>query len=164
MFQSTVRELLANGVVGELAFEGPLRAQPANLNSASAANNVIGRAFTFTEQGVAAAGGTGAFAGILANPKAYALQGTTAGGSLAPTLALPNGAIGEFVTMGIMYVTLPAVADIGALVIYATATGILSTVPAGTTDAGVGNAFVPNAVVSHYDVTAAGLAVITLTN
>ena len=236
-FQSTVNIELGQGVVGDVSFESPLRSTPYVLVSGDAANNVVGRAFTITSEGVAAAGGTGVFAGILANLKVYPLQGTVAG-TLTPTLALPNNATGELVTMGDMYVSLPAAAAIGDRVTYNTTTGALSSVariasftgviavttgvltvsalaaggyvglgqeltgagvPAGTRitaqlsgtagqagtyqtnittavsstamtvqnsplASGAGFAFVPEAVVSKFTVTAAGLANITLTN
>lgn len=227
--QSTVKLAMAAGVVGDLSHESPLRSKPYVLNSVSAAYNVVGRAFTVDSEGVAKAGGTGVFAGILANPKVYPMQGD-ATGTLAPTLTLPNNATAELVTMGEIFVTLPAVAAIGDDVLYDTTTGALSTVAdvatftasqattvltvtaitagnlgvgsvvrqasgslstiialgTGTGGTGTytldtsqtvssgaatansvapsGKAFVPNAVVSEYTVTAAGLAKITLTN
>lgn len=134
-FQSTVRAFSASGVAGEFACDGPTRAQSAILNSASAAYNIIGRAFTVSSEGVAAAGGTGRFLGILAMPKEYATSGTTSG-TLAPTTTLPNNAVADFVSMGIMFVTLPAAAAIGDLVQYDTTTGALSTTPATTSFTG----------------------------
>lgn len=127
-FQSTVELQQGFGVVGELMTTSPVRAKTYNLDSADAAYNVVGRAFTVTSQGTAAAGGTGVFAGILANPKAYASQGTAAGGSLAPTLTLRNDEIGELVTMGQMIVALPAAASIGDKITYHTTTGLLGSV------------------------------------
>lgn len=231
-FQSLVRATLTSGVVGELAFEGPLRAKSAILRSADPLYNVIGRAFTLVSQGVAKAGGTGVFQGLLANPKTYASNGSNAG-TLAPTLTLPNEQQGELVDMGIMFVSLPAAAAIGDLVQYDNTTGALSSVPSFVSGAGsitttvftvtamdagsgkyavgqvlsganvqpgttiislgtgtggigtynvsvsqtsasatvtaapkadAGSTFVPNCKVSHYAVTAAGLAVVTLTN
>jgi len=134
-FQSTVRAFSADGVVGEFAYDGPTRAKQGILNSGDASYNVIGRAFTTSSEGVAAAGGTGAFFGILGFPKEYATSGTTSG-ALAPTTTLPNGVTADFVTMGIMYVTLPAAANIGDLVAYNTTTGVLSTTPATTSFTG----------------------------
>lgn len=125
-FQSTVNTSVAAGVVGDPAFEGPVRSQPYVLNSADAAYNVIGRAFTVDSEGVAKAGGTGVFAGILANPKVYPLRGDTSG-TLNPVLTLPNAAKGELVTMGELFVALPAAANIGDRVAYDTTTGALST-------------------------------------
>lgn len=165
-FQSVVRNELATGVVGELAFEGPLRADTHILNSASAANNVVGRAFTMVTgaENEAAAGGTGVFAGILSNPKVYATAGTEADGALAPTLTLRNGEIGEFTYMGIMFVNVTNTGVVGDKVQYATATGVLSLVAASATEPSAGNLFVPNATVHRWNVTAAGLACIKLTN
>ena len=44
-FQSTVRINQTTGIVGDIVLDGPLIGAPAILNSTSAANNVIGRAF-----------------------------------------------------------------------------------------------------------------------
>jgi len=231
MFQTQVHSDMATGVVGELAFEGPLRAAPYILRSGNAANNVIGRAFTEVSEGVAQAGGSGRFAGILANPKVYASAGTPADGTLAPSLVLRNEELGELVDMGILYVNLTTTASVGDRVQYDLTTGELSALPAvveatgsiatttlTVTDVsqgtlavgqaisgpnilpgtiitaldsgtggvgtytvnisqtaaagaitaasvpGAGNAFVPNAIVDRWDVTAPGLAVVRLTN
>jgi hypothetical protein len=164
MFPSSIAMDIAAGNVGELAFTGPLIAQPAILNSADAANNVVGRAFTHkATEGEVQAGGVGVFAGILANPKTYASRGTTAGGTLAPTLTLANGETAELVqgTAGI-FVTVPANCNVGDQVIFATATGVLATQAAGTAP-GAGNALIPGATVVRYERTGgAGLAVIAL--
>jgi hypothetical protein len=164
-FPNSVRADLATGIPGEFALEGDHRARPVILNSTLASDNVVGaRYFTLSAEGVALAGGTGAMGGILANPKVYALYGTSAGGPLAPTLTLPNGLNAELVysTPGI-FVTLPAAAAIGDEVIYNTTTGVLSTQAPGATP-GAGLARVPNAYVDHRTVTAAGVAIIRMNN
>jgi hypothetical protein len=165
-FQSTVFFQQGFGVPGELFTDGPYRSQSFIINSALASYNIIGAAaFTITSQGVAAAGnvsGTAVFAGILATPKNQPLQGTVAGGTLAPSLVLPNQAQADLITMGSLIVTLPAAAAIGDYVIFDNTTGALSTIPPGTT-LPTGKTFA-NAVVDYYTVTAAGLAVITMTN
>ena len=135
-FQSTVNLQQAYGVPGEILYDGPVRAQALNINSADASYNIIGATAFTTSDGVsAAAGGTigngVAFAGILANPKVYATAGTTSG-ALAPTLTLPNNGVGEFLFMGEMVVTLPAAAAIGDSVLYDTTTGALSTMSPNT--------------------------------
>ena len=92
-FQSTVRIDQTTGIVGDIIIDGPMIGVPAILNSTSAANNVIGRAFRHIDSSdleVSADAATGVFAGILANSKVYATSGTAAGGTLAPTLVLPN--------------------------------------------------------------------------
>jgi len=122
--QSTVLTTQGFGVVGEIYSDAPHKALPYILNSTT---NTIGNAFTISAEGIAVMGGTGAFAGILANPKAYALQGTTAG-SLTPTLNLPQYTQGECMTAGEMIVTSATAAAVGDLVVYDTTSGALSTV------------------------------------
>lgn len=161
------------GVVGELYLEGPLRGQPAVLNTVTAANNVIGRAFTIVDDATAsfdtsadpqplevAAGGTGVFAGILANPKVYASYGTAAEGTLASTLTLPNGVIVELVqeTAGLI-VTLPEAFAIGDWIWFNQATGLLVRTAPGAS-APASSTRVPNGVVVRFESAAAGLAVI----
>lgn len=160
-FQSTVNINQGFGVVGEIAFDGPTRAQPGvtKAGTATAADIVIGRAFTIdAADGQFQPGGTGVFGGILANPKTYASIGTQAGGPLAPTLTLPAGTVGEFVTMGEIIVALPAAAAIGAGIYFTNATGAL-----GVGTAGAGQTQIPTAKVKRYANAAAGLAVISLT-
>ena len=164
-FPSVVRADQATGIPGELAFEGSMRAKPAILVSPDAANNIIGARYcTMTAEGVARAGGTGALGGILANPKAYASFGTSAGGPLGASMVLPNNLNVELVydTPGI-FVTLPAAAAIGDEVLYNTTTGALSTQAPGATP-GAGLARVPNAYVDHRTVAEAGVAIIRLDN
>lgn len=174
-FQSTVAKNIGFGVIGEIAFDGPLRAQPAILDSASADNNVIGRAFTASAGGsasfetagdpnpvTAAAGGTDPFAGILGFPKVYPLTGTAAGGPLAPTLTLPNGTLVELIqeTAG-MVVALGAAASVGDWLYYTNATGVLVTAAPGTANAPASSTRVPGGRVERYDGAAAGLAVVS---
>lgn len=127
-FQSTVAAAQGFGVVGDLFAEGPTRARPFLLDSASAAYNIMGRAFTIKSEGVAEAGGTGPFGGLLIGPKEQAMQGTSADGTLAPTLTLRNDEIAELCDMGEVIVSVPAAAAIGDKVLYDTTTGALSTV------------------------------------
>jgi hypothetical protein len=133
-FQSTVNVELGFGVVGELFDNSPRRVQPAKIVSGSAANNVIGRAFTVTTADpadgssslIAAAGGTGVFAGILCNPKAYALYGDGVS-TINPSLTLPNNIVAEFLTEGNLIIQVPAACSIGNQVTYNTSTGALAT-------------------------------------
>lgn len=172
-FQSTILNRQAAGIPGELAFEGPLRATPAMLNSASEANNVFGRLFTVQEapaesihEGLRVqAGGTGMIVGILANPKAHVQHSA----NFEAGASLPNGVIADFVEMGALFVDLAGGPHVpGSRVVYATATGILSAVAPTATAAGTGNAFLPGAKVIRYvsSNTAPydGLAVIQLTD
>ena len=137
-FQTSVNVELGFGIAGALYDDGPVRSAPYELNSTSAAYNVVGATAYTVSSGdpangsgcaVAAAGGTGAFAGILMNSKVYSTNGTTAG-ALNPSMALPNYFIGELLTMGDIVVTLPGSANIGDLVGYDKTTGALATYPA----------------------------------
>ena len=163
-FQSTVRVNQTTGIVGDIVLDGPLIGQPGILNSTSAANNVIGRAFRHIANNdlqVSADAASGAFAGILINSKEYATSGTTAGGTLAPTLVLPNNMEVELITFtaGVL-VQLSTDAAIGENVFYATATGILAADP-GTTLAD--HVLIPGARVVRNNISAAGLAIVELT-
>lgn len=166
-FQSTINRTLGFGIVGELLFDGPTRAEKLTINSAGVPN-VIGYAYTKNNAtGIASVGGAitaGAsiFAGILSNPKVYASYGTTSGGPLGPNLALPDQTEGEFVTMGLLCAYVNSAANIGDQVVYATATGALSAVAPGAA-AGTGFAYVPNCFVDRYPTSAAGLVCIRLT-
>jgi len=159
-FQSTVALSSGFGVPGELYVDDPKRAQSYILQSSDPALNIIGAtAFTVVSEGIAEAGGTGIFAGILIMPKSYALFGT-AGSTLAPTLTLPNETQAEILSMGTIIVTLPAAANIGDAVIFDQATGVLSTQPQNS-GLPVGFSYA-NAFVSYYTVAGAGLGVITV--
>lgn len=155
-FQSGVLKTQGFGVVGELFSNSPVRCKSWTLTSASVVQTV-GNAFTVTSEGIAACGGTGVFAGILVNPKHYASSGTTAGGTLAATLVLPNEAQGELLTMGEIVVSLATAAAIGDGIFYTNATGVLS---AGT--ASTGQTQIAGAKVTRYTLAGAGLATIEL--
>ena len=168
-FQSTVNYYEALGIPGDLAFDGPIRSTPANINS-SGTPNYIGNAYTWTANanpdtaagspnaGNAAVGGTGVFAGILVNPKAYASLGTS-GNPLAPTLILPDNTIGELLYMGQIFVNLPGPANQGDLVTYDPSTGNLNSIAPNTNFTGYivagGSAGVPD--VLHVTAVSAGI-------
>lgn len=164
-FQSSVFLYAGAGVPGELFSDYPHRAQSFTINSASAAYNIIGAtAFTVLSEGVAQAGngsGNFGFAGYLFNPKVYALQGVV-GNTLGATMTLPNFVAAELLTEGSLWVTLPAAANIGDLVIYDNTTGAISTVTP-TTALPSGNTF-GYAQVDYFTVpSGGGLAVISVT-
>lgn len=166
-FQSAVNFAVGFGVIGEIFLEGPLRAQPANIYTADATKNVVGRAFTVTNGAdssgdaiTVAAGGTGVFAGVLGNPKACASYGT-ASGTLAPTLTLPNYSIGELITETAgMVITLPAGADVGDWVEFHQTTGVLNAIAPGDAPSAT-STIIAGARIERYDV-ASGLAVMSL--
>ena len=159
-FQSTVSVFPGFGVPGELYTDSPVRSQSYILDSASSALNIIGATvFTVLSEGVARAGGLGAFAGFLVMPKDYALFGS-GGVPLNPTLTLNNFTQADILSMGEIIVTLPAAAAIGDVVLYNDVSGALTTVPPGTPPP-VGTSYA-NAFVSYYTVPGPGLAVITV--
>lgn len=162
--QTSVRVDQTTGIVGEVIYSGPMRAIPGILNTGTASNNVIGRAFTHVAANdrEVAAGGTGVFAGILISPKELSTSGTTSG-ALEPTTTLPNNTTVELLQMGYVVVSLSTDAAIGDDVCYVDATGALFAVDPGAA-AGTGNTKIPNAKVAYYNTTGAGLAVIKLTN
>lgn len=140
-FQTTVINDIRSGMVGEMAFDGPTRAIPALLDSgAGAANNIIGRAFSYVSRanGTVAAGGAVAdFAGILVLPKTQSLRGTVAGGPLAESLLLPDGTQVELAQMGEYFVALENDGgNVNDLVAYDTTTGELTAEPAITSVTG----------------------------
>lgn len=144
---------LVSGIPGEQAFDGPTRALAALLNTTAEANNVFGRAFTYRDEAVESvqAGGTGLFAGIMINPKAYLLD---VGYAL-------NGTQAEFGFMGEWFVSLTTTgATIGDLIYFVNATGEL-----GHGTAGAGQTQIAGAVVSRHNVSpeTPTLAVIRLT-
>jgi hypothetical protein len=122
------------GVVGESRKHGARRAKPGFIVTTDPTQNVVGRAFTQPGAGGAvSAGGTGIFYGILAWPKQYASRGTAAGGPLAPTLTLPNNVEAEFVEADYALVVMMSNASvqIGDYVVFANATGVLTSVRPG---------------------------------
>lgn len=177
-FQETVNFFPGAGIPGEIYLDGPLRAQPVRLNTTTAANNVFGRALTIVSGAtgtgapgdaanpapmVAAAGGTGVFAGILANPKEHVSYGTAASGPFGTNYALPNGTIASAVqeTAGI-FVTLPAASAPGDSVYFLTADGTLVTTAPGATAPVGANAGGPIGKVERFVNVAASLAVVSI--
>ncbi len=163
-FQTTVGRYMPYGFPGQRFDDSPHRAQPFSLLSDDAANNVFARAFSITGEGIAAAGNAGgvyAFAGIMVDPQSQVLRGTSAD-ILSPSLTVPNGKIVSMTTMGSWFVNLPGPATIGDLVIFNNLTGELDSVPRinGTLTIGYSFAY---AFVDRFNVSDAGLAVITLT-
>lgn len=121
-FQGSVGVNQAFGIAGELYANSPSRAESFTLVSTPNANT-IGNAFTVSSEGVATVGGTGVFAGILANPKVYA------GSTLTATMVLSDNTQGELVTMGEVVCNYAGAANIGDKVTYDTTTGALAAVP-----------------------------------
>jgi len=167
-FQTTVISDNRSGLIGEIAFDGPTRVISGMLDSgAGAANNIVGRVFTWASRadGTFKAGGAAAdFAGILISPKTHTLRGTTAGGTLADSLLIPDGEQVELLSMGEVFVSLATTGGtIGAALKYNTTTGIIDFGAPGA-----GEAAVPNGALSRNNAsptaTSSFLAVAKLTN
>ena len=163
-FPSQVRFAQTSAIVGDFIADGPRRGFSAILASTNAANNVVGRALKHvansdTDVTTDAAGD---FAGILVNSKNYALRGTAAGGTLAPTLVLPNNTDVEVAEMGKIAVLFTTTNNsIGNNVFYSDTDGSIGTAD-GTTLAG--HTQIPNASVITQNVLTAGLGFIKITN
>lgn len=163
-FQTAVNEFAGFGVPGTLYNKGPLVASSNIINSGSAANNVFGRACSFTTpagvgQNVVNAGNTGGqvYAGIIANPQSVTLFGGTSG-PLSPSLTVPNFTTIDVVSEGILVVQLDVAANIGDVAIFNNSTGVLSSRAPGTQlPNGYSNAY---ATVYEFSLSAPGRAVI----
>lgn len=134
-FPSSVINDLRSGIPGEIAFDAPYTGITATLDSTSAADNVFGRAFTYKSNTAETvqAGGSGVFAGIMVNPKAFAQQNVST--SLTGGDKIANGSPSEFLVEGEVYVLLSAgtAVTIGDPVYFVNADGTLG---AGTAAAG----------------------------
>ena len=104
---NTARTSLISGFPGNISHDGPTRAASCILKSADETENLFGRAFTYESASdeTVQAGGAGDFAGIMINPKAYAID----------TDYATNGTVAEFLQMGEVYVDIkgstPAIGD-----------------------------------------------------
>lgn len=161
-FQTGVNLDQASGIVGDIAFKGPMVALRYILQSGTPANNIFGRAFTFTgTEREVTAGGTGPFAGIMAHPKQHALEGTSAG-TLEPSLTLPNDAEADFLKEGYVFVELTNAHNEGDSVAWVEADGTLVAYAPTDTIAASQNQ-IPGAKVITQSASS-GLAVIKLTD
>ena len=167
-FQTAIQFRYTEGFVGEIIADGPVRARTWRLNSQLVLPNTVGFAYTFESDaagtagnqgtGIVVVGGPGVFAGIAVMPKTLTLNGTAAGGSLAPSYNMLPDTKCELLDMGKIVVNLTTTANTYGLgVYYVTATGALG---AGT--AAAGQVQIPNAKVIS-NTTQAGRAVIQLT-
>jgi hypothetical protein len=198
--QQTVQRAYTGGFAGQLVADGPRRAKPARISSATIgadanhSTNHMSRAFGWSGEipsgaaGQAPVGvgyvatvavGTGPFFGILGQPTSYALQGS-AGNSLAPTMDLAIGTVGEFFDMatGLMVelfndTTAAKASAFGDQVAYCSAAGDANGVPLGGligvaagAAAPAGYTLIPNARIMRplsVPASAAGAAVFALT-
>lgn len=144
MVQTTVGNThLATGIPGEFSRSANQDAIGVILNSASEANNVVGRIVKFIdgndyEVGVAA---NGNIAGLLCSPK------TSYRPAAEAQAYLPNESQSEVATRGYLFASLPAAADKGDWVYYSDTTGALITAAPGVVPT-AGHSRVPGGVVT----------------
>lgn len=136
-FQTTVGFKYTEGFVGQIILEVPHVVTSWRLNGQTANPNTFGLAYTYAADDIGAApqfgnantenvaqvGGATAFAGILVNPQEFALSGTAAGGTLAPSLALPPYNHAQLMTKGQCVVFINAAVTFGAALGFVPATG-----------------------------------------
>ena len=126
--QTQVNLGLPVGIPGEVAYNVPVQAQSRIITSSGQAQT-FGFAFTEVSAGVAMVGGTGEFAGILFEPKAYSNAGTSAG-PLTTNFSLPDGVLANLGRSGAFFFSAPASCNIGDQILFDNTTGALQTQPA----------------------------------
>lgn len=100
--QKVLNNQLANGLTGEFYSNQPQRTRSANLNSASAAHNVVGRVvrYQLDDKNTVGVAHGGAVAGILGLPKSLVRN------TLSNVKTLDNGQVVEVIQQGYVFVTL----------------------------------------------------------
>ena len=133
--QKSVNQYQVLGVPGEFADNSPHRCAPYSCLANDTAQPTVGYAFTQgTADNEAIVGGTGAYLGILVEPKQYANYA-----NLNPTLAVNPGTNGEICDMGHIFVTSATAVEPGYVAAFANATGAISayaaaaSIPEGST-------------------------------
>jgi hypothetical protein len=132
--QTQVNFGLPVGIPGEVAYGVPAQAQSRIITSSGQAQT-FGFAFTEVSAGVAMVGGTGEFAGILFEPKAYSNAGTSAG-PLTTNYSLPDGVLANLGRYGAFFFAAGAACNIGDSILFSQTTGALSTQPRNATFTG----------------------------
>jgi len=121
--QKTVNQYQVIGVPGEFADDSPSRVTPYACLANSSAQPTVGYAFTQgSADNEAKVGGTGAFLGVLVEPKQYANYQ----GDLSASLAVKPGTNGEICSMGHIFVKSGTSFAPGYVAAFATATGAIN--------------------------------------
>jgi hypothetical protein len=151
MQSSVVNKFQSTGIPGEFSRSHNQESRGAIINSATEANNIVGRVvltFLGNDQNVGVAA-DGNFAGILSSPK------TSIRPSLDAQAFLPNESQVEVAERGYLFVTLPATAVSGDFVYYSDTTGALATATPATS-APAGHSRLPGGLVKGLNVAIAG--------
>jgi len=160
-FQNEVQSDQAWGIPGELALAGDVRAEPVQLSADFIADDNVtapfGLAVTATagESGFVDIGGTGAFVGIIFNPKATVMHAAIGSTDINFSAGSQFEAVSQ--CPGI-FVILPVPANIGDGIAYYDS-GLLAPAPAQTAPADT--TLIPGARVVRYN-TDTGQAIISL--
>lgn len=124
-FQTSVNQYQVIGVHGEFADDSPSRVTPYSCLANSSAQPKVGCVFTQgTNDNEAKVGGSGAYLGVLVEPKQYANYN----GDLSATLAVNPGTNGEICSMGHIFIKSPTAFKPGYLAEYEPATGVISAI------------------------------------
>jgi len=122
--QTTVNQYQVLGVPGEFADDSPSRVAPYSCLANGSAQPTVGCVFTQgTNDNEAVVGGSGAYLGVLVEPKQYANFA-----DLTATLAVKPGTNGEICSMGHIFVKSATAFEPGYLAEYEPATGVISAI------------------------------------
>ena len=120
--QTAVNKYQVIGVPGEFADDSPSRVTPYSVLANSSAQPTVGYAFTQgTNDNEAKVGGTGAFLGVLVEPKQYANYN-----NLNSSLEVKPGTNGELCDMGHIFVKSATVVKPGYVAAFNQTTGAIS--------------------------------------
>lgn len=122
MVQTSVAQYQVLGVPGEFADDSPHRCAPYSCLANNGVAPTVARAFTQgTADNEAIVGGTGAFLGVLVEPKQYANYA-----NLNASMEVNAGTNGEICDMGHIYIASPTAVKPGYVAAFDPATGIIS--------------------------------------
>lgn len=122
MVQTSVGRYQVLGVPGEFADDSPHRCAPYSVLANSSAQPTVGYAFTQgTNDNEAVVGGTGAFLGVLVEPKQYANYA-----NLNASLEVNEGIFGEICDMGHIFVKSATAVAPGYVAAFNPSTGAIS--------------------------------------
>lgn len=122
MVQTSVGQYQVLGVPGEFADDSPHRCTPYSCFSNNGVAPAVARAFTQGAADIeAVVGGTGAYLGVLVEPKQYANYA-----NLNASMEVNAGTVGEICDMGHIYIASATAVKPGYVAAFDPATGIIS--------------------------------------
>lgn len=158
--QTQVYQYQSRGIPGEFADSSPRRVAPYIVNATAEAMPIVGYAFTQgTNDNDANVGGTGAFLGVLVEPKQYANYM-----NLEPTLTLKNGSIGEICSFGHIFVKSTTAVKPNYVAAFDPATGAISAYVDADTATTAKMTLIPNAKFIQISAEIGDVAILELNN